>query len=261
MTEIVGNCFLCGQERKLICAHILPKAYGKFLKDDDEKASLFYSNGSEQMIENLPFDKNLFCAECDNSFSSSEKELIRFTDYLFGDGLEVDFKEVGCVDVLVDCFDVSRIQRALLFLLYKLTMNSRCEVDLERPFETRLKQMLRSGKVDSSVIGVYLTHYLRSEKFSLDDGHKRVFHPLLDRYEINGISFFSILLPGALAITYRIGTILVCSCKMGVNFSDGLCSCQREINQNPDHFYLQMRADASGFDDYIYPKLREVVLR
>ena len=257
-----GTCILCGKNKRLIRAHALPKAYMRFLGNEEGKTAWLSLINDERLTDCLPFDRDLFCEKCDNSFSGSEGELIKLSESLIEGGMSVKNADGKYIlinqvesdeDVQVDEFDVLEIKKALLFLLYKLSLSPRCEsIKLNQKHEDVLKQMLYSGRFDNNEIGICLSHYLKSNKV-LNNGHKKAFFAQ-GAVTHGDMNFISILLPGALGVLYRIDKRLLCGCKneLQPNQENELCGCKREMDQNSNFFYLQVIVDGFDFDNYYY---------
>lgn len=70
----IGICKLCNQERKLIKAHIIPKAFYKDIKKKKGYIAL-EQDGHRKKYQKGIYDNNILCAECDNSkLAPIEKE-------------------------------------------------------------------------------------------------------------------------------------------------------------------------------------------
>ena len=265
----IGVCLLCNQKKSLINAHVLSRSYEKFLRDENRKILKVSLDGQERPVETLPFIKNLFCAECDGSFADPEKELAEFSDDLFNQRLMaegVDGKHISVGDILSDQtvlvrgFDVSKIKWALLFLLYKFSLDPRCGVfDLGISYEHILKGILCSRNFDDVDVGISLSHYLKSEKIPRGD-HKRVLSvPKVHQFEY--VTFVSVLLPCALEVTYRVSQRFLCGCKMGFKFPGGFCGCKREINHDSDYLCLLVSTDGFAFDSHYYSEMVDIMQR
>ena len=189
----IDTCLLCGEKKPLIHAHILPKAYKKFLWDNDRRMVRVSFDGQESQVQTLPFNKYLFCGTCDNSFADDERELIQFSNDLFSGCLAVEEqggKRVSVGDlnfgqiVLVRGFDALKIKRALLFLLYKFHLDPGAGIIyLDKVRGDVLRKMLCSNTLDADEFGVNVAHYKESEVLS-NNGHKRLGNGQTNRTKI-----------------------------------------------------------------------------
>ena len=79
---VVGKCKFCGQEKKLIKAHIIPKKFYLNIKND----RFSYINVETMECKHTQmgaYDQNILCTECDNHILGEyDKEGYRV---LFGD--------------------------------------------------------------------------------------------------------------------------------------------------------------------------------
>ena len=264
----IDTCLLCGEERPLSRAHILQNSCKEFMADEDHKIARVSLDGQSKKVQSLPFNKSLFCPECDNSFSDSEKELKRFSAYLVKGNLKVERQKGSRVsindldssqDVLVQGFNVLKIKKSLLFLLYKLHLDISI-IDLGEMRGSVLGQMLHSDILDATEFGICLAHYRESEKFS-GDNHKKMFFLAPGMLQSEKGMFISILLPGALMVMYRIDRRLVCGREVGINLNGELCGYKREINQDSKDFFLSVNTDGFDFDKYYFNEAREILQR
>ena len=63
----IGTCKFCGQEQKLINAHIVPECFYLGLKNKDKYVNFDANLKSRQykIYQKGGMDKNILCAECD----------------------------------------------------------------------------------------------------------------------------------------------------------------------------------------------------
>ena len=90
--------------------------------------------------------------------------------------------------------------------------------------------------------------------------YQRLFYPV-GILPFNVGKVISVLLPGALEVTYRIDKRLMCGCKVGMKFEGGFCGCKREINSDLDYFHLSVNTNSLDFDEYYCNKVREILQR
>jgi len=76
-------CKFCGQEKKLIGAHIVPRCFYLGLKENDKYLSINSRTGEYTIQQKGSLDKNILCAKCDNNILGAfDKEGF---DVLLGD--------------------------------------------------------------------------------------------------------------------------------------------------------------------------------
>lgn len=73
MAGIVGRCRLCGVEKKLCKAHVIPESFYGSLIGGDQQLYAFSGSGeippSRRPIGS--YDPRILCSECDNGFEDS----------------------------------------------------------------------------------------------------------------------------------------------------------------------------------------------
>ena len=137
-------CKLCGEEKKLIKAHIIPFCFFKpLLKSGVPRQHKLDTNPRlSKRVPNGKWDKNLVCVGCDNLFgkyeSYAKKVLIDDFHNLtkpFSDG-DDRFLEISNIDF-------NKIRLFVLSLLWKSSktkMEAFSKVNLGKMFEERIKQ-------------------------------------------------------------------------------------------------------------------------
>ena len=110
--ETIGKCKFCGQEKKLIKAHIVPKGFYIGLKYD---RYLFVNVRTAQYkySQQGGYDNSILCADCDNHvFGDFDKEGYRV---LLGDFFKYKFIQVNEQERLYkltcDDFDYQKLRK------------------------------------------------------------------------------------------------------------------------------------------------------
>lgn len=166
---MIGICRLCGQNKKLIKSHIIPKAitkiilYSKHPKKDGARV-LVKDELNNINYPKIPtdgyYDPNILCEICDN------ENLGRLDEYA-AEFFKTDFSKFRrdhkgifyYYDFPADC---KTIKLFAISVLWRASISSNpffSEVNLG-PFEDRAKQLIKSnGSPDLSDFEVRLSHY------------------------------------------------------------------------------------------------------
>ena len=119
-------CRLCGEEKKLIKAHIFPKWIFSIIKEETDYLVVLSDDGSRPKRSRIgAYDPNILCKSCDNSFSNFEnyaKEF--FTSQLsVSKSYKSGKKFVGVSTI--DEFDYEKLTKFVASLLFKSSISSR----------------------------------------------------------------------------------------------------------------------------------------
>ena len=244
--KITGKCTLCQKHRPLIRAHELPKAFQKFMTKNKQHNTLYWLGyRKEKKTDSLPFNKTLFCALCDNSFSSSEQEIVRLSESLINNTLNKNKPNL----IHTQKFDTFKIKNALLFLLYKLSLSKiSVPIDLGEEYEQIVKNMLLTKQFTNKRIAIYLAYHPNSDFFT-NDAHKKMFVPIKGRSsgQFVNANCSSVLIPGALEVIYKIDKRPIeCPNHGQLNI---LCFCSTEICETSNDMYITVQDIGIRFDE------------
>lgn len=120
----MGNCKFCGQEKKLIKAHIIPKKLYLGIKDD-RFLCINSKTGKYTFQQQGGYDSNILCTDCDNHILGEfDKEGYRI---LFG-----DFSKYKCMQVhpqykiyQIDNtnFDYAKLRKFFISILWRASVS------------------------------------------------------------------------------------------------------------------------------------------
>jgi hypothetical protein len=198
------RCKLCGENKPLIEAHIIPRCINKSLFDP-AGSMLRLSKDAEMYSSRFPigeYDKNILCAGCDNSFSPWD-EYAR--DLLFDDfetkyplqklskpqtiNLTVGHYAVSC--------DYKMLKLFFLSVLWRMSVSDRPSfrrVHLGK-FEVQIRQMLRQGNP-----GDFLTFPVLLCRYVDNIGKDVMIGAHYERILDSGVNAVNIGLPGYIAV-------------------------------------------------------------
>ena len=142
------HCKLCGKDKKLVRAHIIPKSLWKPLFNDEQPSQLF-STASTADDKKSPvgvYDTGIVCAHCESIFSPwdeyAQKLLLADPsekNYLIENGQRIAYVETA--------IDYAKLKLFFISLLWKAAVSnhyffSRVNVG---PFEPQLRRMILKG--------------------------------------------------------------------------------------------------------------------
>lgn len=173
----MDNCRLCGLEKKLIKAHIIPEFMYEDLYNEDHR---FYEFSKEDILNGKTlkpfiqigeFDKNILCAKCDNERLGSLEKYAQ--KVLFGQNLNAEEKP-DCTNYKVDSYefsecknvDYSKIKLFLLSILWRSHLTQRPKfgsVDLG-PHGDKVKEMIwNSNPGEELDYPITITSFVRAD--------------------------------------------------------------------------------------------------
>lgn len=190
------SCKLCGEDKKLIEAHIIPRSFYKVFKDNG-KAPItindqpgIYPKRSQIGI----YDKEILCEDCERIFSTWDDYGYRF--------LSQEFKEEGYIynnDLKIaynfGSFEYENLVMFFLSVLWRAEVSSNkvfYRVQLG-PYEKILREVISSRTLgDNQLFSVALS------KFDADASETGILNP--DRTEYEGVNHYRLYLGGYMVI-------------------------------------------------------------
>ncbi len=166
----VQVCKLCGETKPLVKSHIIPEAFWREVRNNNE-IPLLISSGQNQIPKKAPigvYDNTILCAACEVSFGKLDdygiKVLLRKSDELFQpirneDGSVVYIAKEIDQQILLKFF-VSVIWRASISVqpFYK-------RINIESSHKEIAKKLLRSDdEMDLQPFGVVLSRWQSEDK-------------------------------------------------------------------------------------------------
>ena len=118
------NCKFCGQEKKLIKAHIIPKKFYLGIKED-RCVSINSKTGRYAFQQQGGYDSNILCADCDNHILGEfDKEGYRI---LFGDFSKYKYVQVHpqykIYQIDNDNFDYVKLRKFFISILWRASVS------------------------------------------------------------------------------------------------------------------------------------------
>jgi hypothetical protein len=126
MPAKIGKCRMCGEEKPLIKAHIIPRTFFEILKGDKKRTVVAEPKANRQVRfpQAGDMDPDILCAECDNKFSALD-------DY--------GFKILGVLQPKCRCinpatgsevgsvieWDTDKLRRFVLSVLWRASISKR----------------------------------------------------------------------------------------------------------------------------------------
>jgi len=186
-------CKLCGQDRKLIEAHIIPRSFFR-LDPSDKMPARLVTNVDGRYPQNIPkgvYDKGILCETCERTFSS-------WDDY----AADLFIKNWKAIQTLVAGtnqvgyglpeYDYAKLKLFFLSVLWRASVSTHpmfAKVDLGRR-EANLKQSILSGDPgDVNHFGVVLEAF--------DDENVGMLNPEPER--VQGLRFIRFYLSHVIA--------------------------------------------------------------
>ena len=218
--KIIGRCNLCLETKPLIDSHIIPRCFQKFVKNEENKMTVFYANEPRpRETANALWEGGLLCRECDNSFSDDEKYTYWFFDD-FRNRSVAPLSEEKDAHGITYKFDRStkKIKRCLLSILWRMSIAKRFEyryVDLG-PIESRLREGLFHDKfMDDRFfpVAIFSTR-------NVDDSKAMILTPPSNKVKIqhrhNYVMTYSLMLPDILILFYASHQIKIDVTNLGI---------------------------------------------
>lgn len=118
------NCKFCGQEKKLIKAHIIPKKFYLRIKED-RCLSINSKTGKYTFQQQGGYDSNILCADCDNHILGEfDKEGYRV---LFDDFSKYEYIQLRpqykIYQIDNDNFDYVRLRKFFISILWRASVS------------------------------------------------------------------------------------------------------------------------------------------
>ena len=188
------TCKGCGENKKLIDAHIIPKSFYMDLRASDNHLDIIPSNPTDRKGRSFKgdYDTSILCAECD-------KVMEIYDDY--GKKLLLDqssdFKELIHEGKIygweIEEYDYLKLKLFLLSVLWRASITQRKffkDVNLGS-IENHLKELIWQGKDDPINFSCVLARFRPYDETSLE---KMILDP--DNKEIDGINCYRFYLGG-----------------------------------------------------------------
>lgn len=184
-------CRLCGQEKKLIKAHIIPEAFFRPLRDGN-LAPMMHSNSPGNYPKRMPvgpYDPSILCGDCDHKMAPWDdyaQELL-LHGFSGAEGVSLGQQKVAWK---IETFDYRKLKLFFLSLLWRASVSQqswykRISVG---PFEGRLRTMILDGDPGGSQdFAVLLARFGDSDVTVMLDPHPEKFESVsFTRFYLTG---------------------------------------------------------------------------
>lgn len=189
------KCKKCGEERKLVKAHIVPRSFYMDLRASNEYLNVVPGNPAERItISRIgDYDQNILCQECDRFLGV-------FDDYgksvlLDGKNERKEIIKGGVVAGWeISDINASKLEKFILSVLWRASITQRTffqRVNLG-PHEFALQKYIWSEESHNSVFGCVVSKFTRSSKAI--DAEKVMLSP--HRFRCEGINYYSLYMGG-----------------------------------------------------------------
>jgi hypothetical protein len=193
MPAKIGRCRMCGEEKPLIKAHIIPRTFFEVLKGTGNYTVLVEPKASKQSqyLQAGDFDPEILCAECDNKFSPLDdygfkilgvpQPKCRYINPATGN-------EVGSV---IEC-DTDKLRRFVLAVLWRASISKRWDTVSLGHYEPKV--LGRIFDVAPLSVDEYSMIIHRLDSNALGDFKLAIFPPIRAKFE--GVNIYFFYLPG-----------------------------------------------------------------
>lgn len=193
----MSTCKLCGQDKPLVNAHIIPESMYPFEGTPRQPLQVVASEkrGMRRQSPKGEYDPNLVCAGCEARFGPWDDYAARLLrrkpqdkDYLVGNKCEGAYQ--------VQTYSYEKLKLFFISLLWRASETQRLafsEVNVGPKYTKRIAEMIcQSNPGDAEEFATFLIRYTHPR-----DAHKAVMTPQKQRWD--GIFFYRFYLGGYMA--------------------------------------------------------------
>ena len=184
-------CKLCGQEKNLVKAHVIPRSFYDQVSDP-QSGALVLSNASGKYPYNIHsgiYDRTIVCNDCESKFSTPDDYAKRFFRDQVNSWAEI-VHEKDIIGYEVESFDYSKLKMFFISTMWRASVSQQDifkRVSLG-PFENVAKSMILSNYPGSEEeFSVVIQRY--------EGEIKIIFDPYFIR-DLKGANFYKMYLPG-----------------------------------------------------------------
>ncbi|MGD9637758.1 MAG: hypothetical protein AB7U85_01705 [Alphaproteobacteria bacterium] len=177
----MNKCFLCGEDKKLIKAHIIPEKY--FTKT--KKLQKIYSYDGDYPKKNRigVYDNEILCSDCDGKLGKYDEYSY---EVLFN--LEKFICERDKNGIKVKNIDSNKLKLFYLSIIWRAHISKRPEfkkIDLGEKYSKIIKNSLLNNKLpEASFFEISIwKHYFENNKIEEDDIDIMFFSPIKHKFE------------------------------------------------------------------------------
>ena len=161
MKEINKICKFCGQEKKLIKAHIIPRHF--YLNYENETfAAINAKTGEWKQCKTGTYDKNILCSDCDNDILRKfEQEAYRILLTDIYNHAEYKYNQNILYHLMEKDFDYTLFRKFFISVLWRASISQLEEysnIDLG-PYENIALNILKNKMNDEKLFKVLIFKY------------------------------------------------------------------------------------------------------
>lgn len=172
-------CQLCGHDKKLIKAHIIPEGFFRQLRFEN-KAPEIHTNNEGEYPKRAPigiYDREILCAECDNRFAPWDNHAQQVLLQNFSENLSIYSNRQKILYEILD-FDYTQLKLFFNSLLWRASISTHQFYQRIScgPFDAKLKEMiLNNDPGPPQLFAVTLAKFSDPHITGILDPHKEKF--------------------------------------------------------------------------------------
>lgn len=159
--DAIKKCRYCDRETELCRAHLYPKSLFKYLKGNNQNASLIGIKDKDNprqghkpinILQSLIFDKNILCASCDNQLGYYDDYLIEvlreYNNHPKRNGRFNENSEgIELIELSMEC---EKFQLGVLASLWRLSLAKKISFDIGDKYHKLIKKWLKNKNIPES---------------------------------------------------------------------------------------------------------------
>lgn len=195
-------CKLCGENKNLINAHLIPKwVYKHIAKVDNKYDLILVEKGKQKRAPIGTYDQNILCKECDNFIGE-------YDDYAKKVILDKEPEKVKEGLYLIKDVDIERFAIFLLSVAWRESISIKDESSRVKigPYEDKIRNILIDRKLENNKLSISDYSFILG-KFKVGKLPDVVVNRNIQiphSQKIQGINVFVLYLPGAYKIFLKL---------------------------------------------------------
>ena len=190
--SITRTCQMCGEEKILCKAHIMPKALISILKNpDNDYVRTSFHKWISYRRNTLELDRKILCRNCDGILGEYDEILVETNRQFFFHEARKNISETIEIET-----DTKKLNLGIAAIIYRMSISKRIhKVRLDIKYEMLLKRWLQNGSIPEDMKSWFEVIFYGYSK------HKKESHIFHDPFSqiVNGNYCYLLLLPGLLA--------------------------------------------------------------
>lgn len=178
---MLSDCKLCGKQKKLIKAHIIPGSFYKYSKDNSDYLMLISDNDYPKKSRIGVYDNNILCKECDGNiigiFDNYAKNLLFDQNYTIMKYSNIKYFKI-------ENFEYDKLMMFFLSMVWRASISKHdffASVNLGPQYESTIKEIIRTGDLNTNIFSCLLLKY---------HGHLANFFEAPSRERYNGVNYY-----------------------------------------------------------------------